>query len=161
MIKQNHLVRAPSFALAATLLAGCLPPERPLPDRVASLPVQVRVREAATGPELGGTLVRLTADSVSWSAAGDPAIRTRALVDVARVEVAEPLTQREAFRRGAIKGGLVGALLGGVLVAVKPDQAAGAVGLAAAGWWLGGVFAGQATDSPQPPVRWRVVHPER
>jgi hypothetical protein len=149
-----------SILTVAALLTGCLPPERPLSPSQASRPVQVRVQEAPGGAVSAGTLVRLTADSVAWSGSGsDVVVRARALDDVARVEVAEPLSQREAFRRGAIKGGIVGAVLGGVLLAVKQDQVAGAVGLAAAGWWLGGVFAGQGVESSQPPVRWRVVHP--
>lgn len=140
-------------------LTACLPPERPVSARVASLPVKVRVHDAGSGMQ-SGTLVGLTADSVTWTTTGDStALRARALADVARVEVAEPLTQREAFRRGAIKGGIVGALLGGVLLAVKQDQIGAAIGLAAAGWWLGGVFAGQGAESSQPPVQWRVVHP--
>lgn len=148
-----------SVALVAAL-TGCLPPERPLPPSVANRPVQVRVEEGAGGTISSGTLVRLTADSIAWTDTSNASLlRTRALGDVARVEVAEPLSQREAFKHGAVRGGLVGALLGGVLLAVKQDQVAGAIGLAAAGWWLGGVFAGQGAESSQPPVRWRVVHP--
>lgn len=152
--------RTCAAATATVLAAACLPPETAAERaRLAARPRAVRVHAAGTVRPAEGTLVRLTADSVVWTREPGTAPQARALRDVARVEVAEPLTQRAALRRGLLRGALVGGAIGGVVIATNPDAVGAGVGIALGSAWLSGVFAGQQTESPRPPVRWRVVHP--
>lgn len=152
--------RAAAAVLALSVVAsGCLPPE--VPPRVpADAPVPVRVHVHGSPRATHGLLVSLDADSVRWrgETPGDSPTRALPLAAVARVEVGERLSQRAACKRGLVRGGMVGALLGAGFLALRRDEP-GAAGLTLGGAWLGCVLTGQGTDSPRPPLRWRVVYP--
>ena len=81
------------------------------------------------------------------------------LAAVARVEVRAPRSQRAALARGLLRGGAVGAALGGALVAVRPGAVGGAVALTLGSAWITGVFAGQQAEVSRVPNTWRRVHP--
>ena len=146
----------------ALVTSACLPPAGPPPGRSLA-PPQVRARESGASVVATGRLVRLTSDSVYWSpgAPADAPMRGRRIADLDRLEIGESLDQRQAFARGGLRGALVGAALGGLLLLARSDAAGGAVGLVLAGYWLGGVVGGQSVESPDPPRRWRVVHERR
>ena len=144
--------------LAIAVLGGCFPPGmHRVPPRRGPVRVEVAPRSGARSV---GVLLRLDDDSVAWRPDRPDTARRRALrlAQVARVRIAEPMTGRDAFVRGAVRVGLVGATLGGVLLAIRRDAVGGAVGLTLGGAWLGGVFAAQRVESSDPPLRWRVVH---
>lgn len=151
--------RAASIALALVATA-CLPPERPNSTSPAGAPPPVRVWEHGADKVRAGLLVRVTADSVVWRPEAQ-AMSTQALplAAVTRIEVAEPLSQRAALRRGLVRGALVGAALGAGLLALRPKAVGGAVGLTLGSAWIAGIVSGQQVESPHPPVRWRVVYP--
>jgi hypothetical protein len=122
----------------------------------------MRLRERGSSVIQTGTLLRLAADTVVFWAdlpGAMPPLRRVPLSAVERIEVAERVPQMSAFRRGAARGAGIGALLGLGLIAIDRDLIGGAAGLTIGGAWLGGVFAGQQTDSPRPPMRWRIVYP--
>lgn len=150
----------PCAALLLLLAAACMPPAAATP-RESSAPTSVRIRALGAASDSAGTLVRLTPDSLYWRSASTAAAPVHALplTALARVAVGERLSQRDAFRRGMVRGALVGAGFGVALLAARHDAVGGAVGATAATAWLAGVIAGQQTESPQPPLRWRVVHP--
>lgn len=151
---------AVAVLVLSLVTGGCLPPEAPPPGPV-NTPVAVRVHARESREAVRGMLVGIDADSVRWrgEAHGDSLTRSLPLAAVARVEVGDRLSQRAACRRGLARGGTVGALLGAGFWALRRDGPGGAVGFTLGGAWLGCVLTGQQTQSPQPPLRWRVVYP--
>ena len=103
-VRSRALSHPTAFVLIAAAQA-CLPPERPASASGLVRRQAVRVTERTGDAIQSGTLVRLTSDSVVWHP-DTAALRVRALpLDaVTRVEVAEPLSQRAAARRGLIRG---------------------------------------------------------
>jgi hypothetical protein len=142
---------------ATTGWSGSGPPPAPL----------VRVQARAGAAPVTGLLVRLTADSLAWvpharRAGDDRAIAaTTALASLARVELGTPMNQRDSYWRGFRKGAFVGTVLGLGYMALAPERPGGAVVLVLGSAWLGGIGGGSRADSPDPPRRWRVVHPRR
>lgn len=167
MPRARALGAAALAAALAVLLAGCLPPESPVPAAFTQPDVVVRVHERGATAATVGTLLRLTADSVSWrpaavavAVAGAGAeVRSVPLQAVERVEVRAPRSQRAALRRGLVRGAVVGAGLGGALLAVRPGEAGGAIALTLGSAWVTGVIAGQQAQVSRTPNTWRTVHP--
>ncbi len=152
--------RTAGAILLAVGTTACLPRERPVAAEWTRPGAIVRVWEPGGRTATGGTLVRLTPDSVRWRPDGAVAAeRAAALRDVARLEVRAPRSQRAALRRGLVRGAAVGGLLGAVLLAVRPAAVGGAIGLTVGGAWVAGVVAGQQAEVARTPTVWRVVHP--
>jgi hypothetical protein len=155
----SHRGRPRASLLLALAAVGCLPPAPPTPTGPPATESVVRVHARGAGASTG-RLVQLAPDSVRWRPDGaGGAVRALPLGAVARIEVREPLSQRDALKRGLVRGGLAGAALGGVLLAVRRDAVGGAVALTLGSAWVVGVISGQQVESPQPPTRWRTVHP--
>lgn len=120
---------------------------------------QVRLWRTEGAEREERTAVRVTPDSLFLRAASPAAasgeVEALSIRALHRVEVAELLTQRQALRRGGLRGALVGLAIGGTLVALDRASTGTAIGITIATAWFGAIIGGQQTDSPQKPVRWR------